>query len=130
MEKTNLGAESAKSSASVVESLSRTKQAIGSAANEAMDSAGSDLDALVRDLNGLKDTLATFLSKAGSEAMRSARDVSSGLADQGADIAAAAAEGGKSLTAELESMVRRNPISCIAAAFVVGIILGGRGRRY
>ena len=43
---------------------------------------------------------------------------------------AAAAEGGKSLTAELESMVRRNPISCIAAAFVVGIILGGRGRRY
>jgi ElaB/YqjD/DUF883 family membrane-anchored ribosome-binding protein len=130
MEKTNLGAESAKSSASVVESLSRTKQAIGSAASEAMDSAGSDLDALVRDLNSLKDTLATFLSKAGTEAVRSARDVSSGLADQGADIAAAAAEGGKSLTAELESMVRRNPISSIAAAFVVGLILGGRGRRY
>jgi len=129
MEKTTLGAESAKSSASVVESLSRTKQAIGSAASEAMDSAGSDLDALVRDLNSLKGTLATFLSKAGNEAVRSARDVSSGLADQGADIAAAA-EGGKSLTAELESMVRRNPISCIAAAFVVGIILGGRGRRY
>jgi ElaB/YqjD/DUF883 family membrane-anchored ribosome-binding protein len=130
MEKTTLGAESVKSSASVVESLSRTKQAIGSAASEAMDSAGSDLDALVRDLNSLKGTLATFLSKAGNEAVRSARDVSSGLADQGADIAAAAAEGGKSLTAELESMVRRNPISCIAAAFVVGIILGGRGRRY
>ena len=58
MEKSNVGAESAKSSASVVESLTRTKEAIGSAASEAVDSAGSDLDALVRDLNGLKDTLA------------------------------------------------------------------------
>ena len=80
-----------------MESPTRTKEAIGSAASEAVDLAGSDLDALVRDLNGLKDTLATFLSKAGNEAMRSARDVSSGLADQG-DMAAAAAEGGKSLT--------------------------------
>jgi ElaB/YqjD/DUF883 family membrane-anchored ribosome-binding protein len=130
MEKSNVGAESAKSSASVVESLTRTKEAIGSAASEAVDSAGSDLDALVRDLNGLKDTLATFLSKAGNEAMRSARDVSSGLADQGASMAAAAAEGGKSLTAELESMVRRNPLTSIAAAFAVGIILGRRGRRH
>jgi ElaB/YqjD/DUF883 family membrane-anchored ribosome-binding protein len=130
MEKSNVGAESAKSSASVVESLTRTKEAIGSAASEAVDSAGSDLDALVRDLNGLKDTLATFLSKAGNEAMRSARDVSSGLADQGASMAAAAAEGGKSLTAELENMVRRNPLTSIAAAFVVGIILGRRGRRH
>lgn|SRR4249920_1616781 len=130
MEKSNVGAESAKSSASVVESLTRTKEAIGSAASEAVDSAGSDLDALVRDLNGLKDTLATFLSKAGNEAMRSARDVSSGLADQGGSMAAAAAEGGKSLTAELESMVRRNPLTSIAAAFVVGIILGRRGRRH
>lgn len=130
MEKSNVGAESAKSSASVVELLTRTKEAIGSAASEAVDSAGSDLDALVRDLNGLKDTLATFLSKAGNEAMRSARDVSSGLADQGASMAAAAAEGGKSLTAELESMVRRNPLTSIAAAFVVGIILGRRGRRH
>jgi ElaB/YqjD/DUF883 family membrane-anchored ribosome-binding protein len=130
MEKSNVGAESAKSSASIVESLTRTKEAIGSAASEAVDSAGSDLDALVRDLNGLKDTLATFLSKAGNEAMRSARDVSSGLADQGASMAAAAAEGGKSLTAELESMVRRNPLTSIAAAFAVGIILGRRGRRH
>ena len=130
MEKSNVGAESAKSSASVVESLTRTKEAIGSAASEAVDSAGSDLDALVRDLNSLKDTLATFLSKAGNEAMRSARDVSSGLADQGGSMAAAAAEGGKSLTAELESMVRRNPLTSIAAAFVVGIILGRRGRRH
>jgi ElaB/YqjD/DUF883 family membrane-anchored ribosome-binding protein len=130
MEKSNVGAESAKSSASVVESLTRTKEAIGSAASEAVDSAGSDLDALVRDLNGLKDTLATFVSKTGNEAMRSARDVSSGLADQGASMAAAAAEGGKSLTAELESMVRRNPLTSIAAAFVVGIILGRRGRRH
>jgi ElaB/YqjD/DUF883 family membrane-anchored ribosome-binding protein len=130
MEKSSAGAESAKSSASVTESLARTKEAIGSAASTAMDSAGSDIDALVRDLNSLKDTLATFLSKAGNEAMRSARDVSSGLADQGADMAAAAAEGGKSLTAELESMVRRNPLTSIAAAFVIGIILGGRGRRH
>jgi ElaB/YqjD/DUF883 family membrane-anchored ribosome-binding protein len=130
MEKSSAGAESAKSSAPVVESLARTKEAIGSAASAAMDSAGSDIDALVRDLNSLKETLATFLSKAGNEALRSARDVSSDLADQGASIAAAAMEGGKSLTAELESMVRRNPLTSIAAAFVLGILLGGRGRRH
>ena len=37
MEKSNVGAESAKSSASVVESLTRTKEAIGSAASEAVE---------------------------------------------------------------------------------------------
>jgi len=65
MEKSNVGAESTKSSASVVESLTRTKEAIGSAASEAVDSAGSDLDALVRDLNSLKDTVTKFVSQAG-----------------------------------------------------------------
>ena len=91
MEKSNVGAEGAKSSASVVESLTRTKEAIGSAASEAVDSAGSDLDALVRDLNGLKDTLATFLSKAGNEAMRSARDGFFATAQPVADASRAAA---------------------------------------
>jgi ElaB/YqjD/DUF883 family membrane-anchored ribosome-binding protein len=129
MEKSSLGIESDKSSASVAESLTRTKQAIGDAAAEAMDSAGSDLDSLLRGLNGLKETLTTFMSKAGSEAFRSARDVSSGLADTGAGMASDVTDRGKDLAGQLEYFVRRNPLASIAGAFVVGILLGAWGRR-
>ncbi len=130
MEKSNLGDEGVKSSASVVESLTRTKEAIGSAAAEAMHSAGSDLDALVRDLNGLKDTLTTFISKTGNEALKSVHDVSSGLAETGAGMAFNATERGKNLAGQLEGVVRRNPLASIAGALVLGILLGARGRRH
>ena len=70
-------------SSSVSDSISRGKDAIGSAANEAMNSANSDLQALRADLNSLKDTLSKFMAQAGGEAARSAREVSANIASSG-----------------------------------------------
>src|SRR5580704_13155016 len=109
--------------ATVSESLSRGKDAIGAAAGEAMTAAASDLEAIRNDLNSLKDTLARFMVQAGNETARSARDVSSsvagqmkdavggavgdiagGLADKGVEFASTAGEQAKSLAAELEAI--------------------------
>ena len=67
---------------SVVSSLNRGKDAVGAAASDAMDSAGSDLKALRNDLNNLKDTVTKFVSQAGNEAAKSAREITSNVAGQ------------------------------------------------
>jgi ElaB/YqjD/DUF883 family membrane-anchored ribosome-binding protein len=124
----------------ISESVVRGKEAIGTAASEAMNSAGSDLQSLRADLNSLKDTVATFVSQAGSEAAKSAREVTSNVADQvgsvtsdlagkGADMASAASSQAKSFAAELENMARRNPIGAMAGAVVAGVLIGLLGRR-
>jgi ElaB/YqjD/DUF883 family membrane-anchored ribosome-binding protein len=142
--------------ASVSESLNRGKDAIGAAAGEAMTAAAADLQAIRNDLNSLKDTLARFMVQAGSEAARSARDVSSrvagqvanqvagkvkdvvggtvedvagGLADKGVEFASTAGEQAKSLAAELEAMARRNPLGALAGALAIGFLIGVWGRR-
>jgi ElaB/YqjD/DUF883 family membrane-anchored ribosome-binding protein len=138
--------------ASVSESLNRGKDAIGAAAGEAMTAAASDLHAIRNDLNSLKDTLARFMVQAGSEAARSARDVSSsvagqvagkvkdavggtvedvagGLADKSVEFASTAGEQAKSLAAELEAMARRNPLGALAGALAIGFLIGVWGRR-
>jgi ElaB/YqjD/DUF883 family membrane-anchored ribosome-binding protein len=138
--------------ASVSESLSRGKDAIGAAAGEAMTAAASDLQAIRNDLDSLKDTLARFMVQAGSEAARSARDVSSsvagqvagkvkdavggtvedvagGLADKSVEFASTAGEQAKSLAAELEAMARRNPLGALAGALAIGFLIGVWGRR-
>jgi hypothetical protein len=48
---------SSRSGPSISESVTRGKEAIGVAATDAMNSAGSDLQSLRTDLNNLKDTL-------------------------------------------------------------------------
>jgi ElaB/YqjD/DUF883 family membrane-anchored ribosome-binding protein len=127
-------------SPSISESVNRGKDAIGSAASEAMNSASSDLQSLRIDLNNLKDTVAKFVSQAGGEAAKSARDVTSnvagqvgtvasGLADRGADLASAASTQAKSIASELENMARRNPLGAIAGAVMVGVLIGLMGRR-
>src|SRR5476651_1744800 len=68
--------------ASISETVARGKGAIGTEASEAMNSAGSDLQSLRADLNSLKDTLTKFMSQAGSEAAKSAREVTSNVAGQ------------------------------------------------
>jgi ElaB/YqjD/DUF883 family membrane-anchored ribosome-binding protein len=52
------------------------------------------------------------------------------LAEKGTDFAAAATEQAKTFASELENMGRRNPLGAIAAALMVGILIGllGRGR--
>jgi ElaB/YqjD/DUF883 family membrane-anchored ribosome-binding protein len=128
------------SGAPISESVARGKDAIGSAVTEAMNSAGSDLQALRNDLNSLSDTVTKFMSQAGSEAAKSAREVTSNvtdqvgnvagdLADKGVEMAAAASKQAKTFASELENMARRNPVGAIAGAAVVGVLIGLLGRR-
>jgi ElaB/YqjD/DUF883 family membrane-anchored ribosome-binding protein len=128
------------SAPSVSESVTRGKEAIGAAATDAMNSAGTDLQSLRSDLNSLKDTVAKFVSQAGGEAAKSAREVTSNLAGQvgsvasdvagkSAEMASAASDQAKTLASELESMARRNPIGAIAGALLVGVLIGVIGRR-
>ena len=97
--------------ASVTNSLARGKDAVGAAAADAMDSAAADLKALRNDLNNLTDTLMKFISQAGNEAAKSAREITSNvagqvgsvasdMADKGATIASATTQQAKTFAAE------------------------------
>ena len=66
----------------LLDTVARGKDAISAVTAEAMNSAGSDLTALRADLNGLKDTVTKFISQVSSEAAKSAREVTSSMADQ------------------------------------------------
>ncbi len=113
----------------VLDSVARGKDAISAVTEEAMNSAKSDLTALRADLNGLKDTVTKFISQVSNKAAKSAREVTSSMADQvgsvatnyadkGAEMTSAASEQAKTVTAELEGMARRNPLGTIAAGGV------------
>jgi ElaB/YqjD/DUF883 family membrane-anchored ribosome-binding protein len=126
--------------ASVGESLSRGKDALGNVAAGAMADASSDLEALRNDLAGLKSTLARFMAEAGGEAAKSVREVSSSmaghvgdtasdLADKGARFAATTGDQAKTLAGEIEAFARRNPLGALAGAVAVGFIIGLWGRR-
>ena len=127
-------------STAVSDSIARGKDAVGAAAKDAMKSAGSDLQSLQADLNGLKETVTKFMSEAADQAAKSAREVSThvasrvsdvagDLADRGSAMASTATEQAKTFASELESMARRNPIGAIAGAVLVGILIGVLGRR-
>ena len=125
---------------SVTDPINRGKDAIAGAATDAANSAGSDLQAIRNDLNSLKDTLSRFMSQAGNEAVKSARQVTSNvagqvgdvvgdLADRGSQLASSAGDQAKTFAAELESMARRNPLGSLAGAVAVGVLIGIMGRR-
>jgi ElaB/YqjD/DUF883 family membrane-anchored ribosome-binding protein len=125
---------------SVSDSINRGKDAIGDAANDAANSAGSDLQAIRNDLNNLKDTLSRFMSQTSSEAVKSAREVTSNFAGQvgdaasdlatrGSQLASSAGDQAKTFATELESMARRNPLGALAGAVAVGVLIGFMGRR-
>jgi ElaB/YqjD/DUF883 family membrane-anchored ribosome-binding protein len=120
--------------------VAKGKDAISAVTAEAMNAAGSDLTALRADLNGLKDTVAKFISQVSNEAAKSAREVTSSVADQvgsvasdyvgkGAEMTSAANEQAKTIASELESMARRNPLGAIAGAVLIGVLIGWLGRR-
>jgi ElaB/YqjD/DUF883 family membrane-anchored ribosome-binding protein len=128
------------SGAAISDSIARGKDAVGAASKDAKESAGSDLQAIRNDLNHLKDTLARFMSQASSEAVKSARevtstvagqvsDVASDLANRGSQLASSAGEQAKTFATELESMARRNPLGALAGAVAVGVLIGIMGRR-
>ena len=117
----------------VSESMARGKDAIGAAADEAMNAARSDLQSLRSDLNSLRDTVTKFASQAGTEAAKSAREVSSNVAGQVggtvSDLSSKGVEQAKTLASELENIARRNPLGAIAGAVVLGALIGLMGRR-
>ena len=126
-------------SPSITKSMARGKEAIGAAAG-AMNTAATDVQLLRKDLNSLKETVAKFVSQAGGEAAKSARDVASNvtgqagdiagdLMDRGANAASVATAEAKSFAAELERMTRSNPLAAIAGAVLIGALIGLLGRR-
>jgi ElaB/YqjD/DUF883 family membrane-anchored ribosome-binding protein len=126
--------------ASVTNSLARGTDAVGAAAADAIDQAAADLKALRNDLNNLTDTVMKFISQAGNEAAKSAREITSNVAGQvgsvasdmaakGATIASSTTHQAKTFAAELEDIARRNPLGAVAGAIVVGVLIGMMGRR-
>jgi ElaB/YqjD/DUF883 family membrane-anchored ribosome-binding protein len=119
-------------SAAITDTIVRGKDAVGAAAKDAMNSAGSDLQSLQADLNGLKETVTKFMSEAADQAAKTASQVTSrvgDLADRGSAMASTATEQAKTFASEVESMARRNPMGAIAGAVLVGIMIGVLGRR-
>ncbi len=125
---------------SVSGSLNRGKDAIASAANDAVDSSGADLQALRNDLNNLKDTFSRFMSQASNEAIKTARQVTANVAGQVSDVASDLAERGgqyvtsasdqaKTFASEVENLARRNPLGALAGAVAIGVLIGLMGRR-
>jgi ElaB/YqjD/DUF883 family membrane-anchored ribosome-binding protein len=125
---------------SVTNSLARGKDPVGAAAADAMDQAAADLKALRNDLTNLTDTVMKFISQAGNEAAKSAREITSNVAgqvgsaaadmsDKGANIASATTQQAKTFAAELEDMARRNPLGAVAGAVMIGVMIGMMGRR-
>jgi len=101
----------------------------------------TDLQSLREDLNNLKDTVTEFVSQAGIDAVKTARDVTSNVASQvgnatsnvaekGSEIATITSKQAKTFASELETLGRKNPIGAMAAAMMVGVLIGliGRGR--
>jgi ElaB/YqjD/DUF883 family membrane-anchored ribosome-binding protein len=120
----------------VADSLSRGKDAVTSAASDASAAAEDNLTALRSDLTGLKDTVGQFLSRAGTETAKSAREIAghvgataSDLAERGSNVTSAATDQAKTMASELEKITRGNPLGAIAGALVVGIVIGMMGRR-
>ena len=101
----------------------------------------TDLQSLRKDLNNLKDTVAEFISQAGTDAVKNARDVTSNVASQvgnaasnvgekGSEFATTASKQVKTFASELETIGRNNPIGAMTAAMMVGVLIGliARGR--
>jgi ElaB/YqjD/DUF883 family membrane-anchored ribosome-binding protein len=113
-----------------------------SVAGVAGDRLAEEVSSLRADMAKMHDILSNFVSEAGGQAARTARNVSqavvshvgstaSGLANTTSDIASSATDQLKTLATELEDVARRNPLGALAGALAVGIVIGliirGRG---
>jgi ElaB/YqjD/DUF883 family membrane-anchored ribosome-binding protein len=107
------------------DALRRGKEGLSDAASMLASDVSSDLESLRRDLNNLKDTVSRFISRAGVVSSSVAGD----LAESGANVASAARDQAKTFTSELEIMGRRNPLGAMAAAMMVGMLIGLVSRR-
>ena len=106
------------------------------------DRLAEDVSNLRADMTKMHEILSKFVSEAGGQAARTARNVgqavasqvsstASGLATSSADVASSATEQFKAVATELEGFARKNPLGALAGAlavgFVIGLIVRGRG---
>lgn len=131
-----------KSHQAAVDDPFATPGAAASAADPAKpaDDPLSQIDALRRDLNGLKEAMSEFLAQTAARSAEAAQEAATRVAEQSAAaagrvaessaaLAGQAADQAKSAAMELEGLARRNPLSAIAAAAAIGLIIGMMGRR-
>jgi ElaB/YqjD/DUF883 family membrane-anchored ribosome-binding protein len=115
------------------DAVNRGKEAAASAASSLANNASNELEGLRKELNSLKETVSRFLSQAGDMSASVATKVSdaaSGVAESSANLASTATDQAKSFASEVENMGRRNPLGAMAAALLIGVLIGviGRGR--
>jgi len=91
----------------------QAKDRIAGAASSAREAAGDDLANIRDDIARLSDTVAKLAKQVGSDI--------AGVAGAGAD---AAKEQAGSIAAEVEKMVRHNPLAVVAGVFLVGLFIG------
>lgn len=111
-------------------------------ADAARDRLAEDVSTLRADMTKMHDILSKFISEAGGQAARTARNVSqavtsqvgstaSGLATTSAELASSATDQLKTFATELEGIARKNPLGALAGALAIGIVIGlivrGRG---
>jgi ElaB/YqjD/DUF883 family membrane-anchored ribosome-binding protein len=122
-------------------SLTDSSQSIADAGSSVSSMATTDLSKLQEEVVGLRDTLTKYISGAGSEATKTARDVGQSVASQvgstassvmdaGTTMANTASEQAKTFASEIERAARKNPLGAMAGALLVGVLIGllGRGR--
>jgi len=108
----------------------------------ARDRLAEDVSSLRADMKKIHEGFSKFVSEAGGQAARTARNVGQGVASQlgstasslantGTEVASSATEQLKSFATELEGIARKNPLGALAGALAVGVVIGlivrGRG---
>lgn len=101
----------------------------------------ADMKVLRDDLANLTSTVKALVNQKKDEFVGSARDMSSTMAAQvtdtasqwanrGSELANSASQQAKTFASEVEAMGRANPLGAMAAALLVGVLIGliGRGR--
>jgi len=131
---TDLGSQANKLRNDVSDEARQGASRIGAEAGNARDDLAADLSKLKGDIAAIQETLTKFVSNAGSEAYRTAKNVGETVTGQASqlasDAAATAQHQVRGMTAELEDMARTKPLGTIFGTLFVGIIIGmmTRGR--
>ncbi len=86
---------------------------------------GSAVDSIVE----AGSSVASQVGSAASEVGKQVSSVANGAIEAGTNAANYAAEQAKSLTSEIETFARRNPLGALGGALAVGVLIGLIGRR-
>jgi ElaB/YqjD/DUF883 family membrane-anchored ribosome-binding protein len=115
----------------VGDALDRGKSGIAESAHAASEGVARDIAQLRDGLAALQATVSKFVSEAGNEAVKTAKDVGSAVGDATGQMASAAKDQARTLTSDIENMARSNPLGTLAATLAIGVIIGmlSRGGR-